>query len=45
MLEEILSNIRKKGQEKGFELLEISTGEGTIRIPLGKIVGLALVEE
>lgn len=45
MLEEILANIRRKGLEKGFELLEISTNDGLIRIPLGKITGLAFVEE
>ena len=45
MLEEILTNIRKKGSEKGFELLEISTDEGLIRIQLRKINGLAFIEE
>ena len=45
MLEEILANIRKKGLEKGFELLEISTEEGLIRIPLQKINCLAFIEE
>ncbi len=45
MLEEILANIRKKGIEKKFELLEISTIEGTLRVPLEKITGLAFVEE
>ena len=45
ILEEILANIRRKGSEKGFELLEISTDEGLIRIPLRKINSLAFIEE
>lgn len=45
MLEEVLENIKKKGFQKDFELLEISTSDGFIRIPLGKISSLALIEE
>ena len=45
MLEEILVKIRRKALEKGFELLEIETSDGIIRIPLRKINGLAFVEE
>ncbi len=45
MLEDILANIRKKGLEKKFALLEISTIEGTFRVPLEKITGLSFVEE
>ena len=45
MLEEILANIRIKAAEKGFEMLEISTDDGLIRIPLRKISSLAFVEE
>jgi len=45
MLEDTLANIREKGLVKGFEILEISTSEGFIRIPLAKINGLAFVED
>ena len=45
MLEEILASIRRKGSEKEFELLEISTEEGLFRIPLSRIKGLAFIEE
>jgi hypothetical protein len=45
MLETILVNIRKKALEKGFDTLEISTGEGQIRVPLKKITSLAFIEE
>ncbi len=45
MLEEILDNIKKKGLEKDFKLLEISTNDGIMRIPIKKIIGLAFVEE
>ena len=44
MLEEVLENIKKKGFQKDFELLEISISDGFIRIPLGKISSLALIE-
>lgn len=45
MLEGILDSIKKKGLEKDFELLEIQTNDGTMRIPLRKIIGLSFVEE
>lgn len=45
MLEEILAAIKSKGLEKELSQLEISTNDKTIRIPLAKIGGLALVEE
>ena len=45
MLEEILESIRKKAREKEFEVLEISTDEKVVRIPLQKITGLAFIDE
>ena len=44
LLDETLANIQRRGLAKGFNLLEVTTEEETIRIPLEKIIELAFVK-
>ena len=45
MLDETLANIQRRGLAKGFDLLEITSDEGTVQFSLRKIREMTLVKE
>ena len=45
LLEQTLADIRMRGVAMGFDELEITTHDGIIRIPLGRISELAFVKK
>ena len=45
MLDETLANIRRRGLAKGFDLLEITSDEGTVRFSLRTISEMTFVKK